>query len=134
MFTLIDDGRTHEVEATIEGAGVRLSDAALATLGWELHPEGLCREGLCIPVPVDAALETPDGRVDLAALAKVLDRPLAIDVEERAAYLGVSAGERARALGSLTAPDFELPDLAGRMHRLSQYRGKKILLVAYASW
>jgi hypothetical protein len=133
MFTVIDDGKVHEVDATIEDGAVRLSDAALAALGWELHPEGLCREGLCIPVPAAAALEAPGG-VDLAALAKLLDRPVAIDVDERVAYLGVSAGERARALRSLTAPDFALPDLTGRTHRLSDHRGKKILLVAYASW
>ena len=32
------------------------------------------------------------------------------------------------------APDFTLPDLAGHMHSLSDYRGKKVLLIAYASW
>ncbi len=35
---------------------------------------------------------------------------------------------------TLEAPDFELPDLSGKMHRLSQHRGKKVLLIAYASW
>ena len=133
MFTVIDDGTPHTVDAALDGERVFLSAAALATLGWELHPEGLCREGLCVPVPDDAGLETPRG-VDLHALARLLDRPLAIDPEERAAYLGVSAGERARALKSLVAPDFTLPDLSGRPHRLSDHRGKKVLLVAYASW
>lgn len=133
MFTLIDDGTPREVAATTAGGKVSLSHDALGALGWELHPEGLCREGLCVPVPAGVALETDSG-VDLEALARVLDRPVAIDADEQAAYLGVSAGDRARALKSLTAPDFELPDLAGRMHRLSHHRGKKILLVAYASW
>lgn len=133
MITLIDDGTAHEVEATIKDGRVLLSTAGLAALGWELHPEGLCREGLCIPVPPDAALESSDG-VDLATLARLLDRPLAADLDERAAYLGVSAGERHRALRSLVAPDFELPALDGRLHRLSEHRGKKVLLVAYASW
>jgi hypothetical protein len=50
--------------------------------------------------------------VELArALARRLERPLALDVDERAAYLGVSAAERARQLASLEAPDFALPDL-----------------------
>lgn len=61
-------------------------------------------------------------------------RPVAIDREERAAYLGVSAAERAKVLSSLEAPDFTLPDLDGRLHTLSAHRGKKVLLVAYASW
>ncbi|MBM4440808.1 MAG: hypothetical protein FJ027_10320 [Candidatus Rokubacteria bacterium] len=133
MFTLIDDGTVHEIDATIEAGRVLLDDAGLTALGWELHPDGLCRDGLCVPVPPGVSLDV-DGRVDLAALARVLDRPLALDLAERAAYLGVSARERARALSSLMAPDFALPDLAGRIHRLSEHRGKKILLVAYASW
>ena len=61
-------------------------------------------------------------------------RPVAIDLENRVAYLGVSAAERARRLASLEAPDFALPDLGGRMHKLSEHRGKKVFLVAYGSW
>jgi len=133
MFTLIDDGTPHEIDATIADGRIVVSHEALATIGWELHPEGLCREGLCVPIPAGVTVETSGG-VDLAAFARVLDRPLALDLDERAAYLGVSAGERQRALRSLVAPDFTLPDLAGRPHRLSDHRGKKVLLVAYASW
>ena len=72
--------------------------------------------------------------MDLAALASLLGRPLAIDQEEGVALLGTGIAERAHELDSLEAPDFELPDLSGRMHRLSDYRGKKVLLIAYASW
>jgi hypothetical protein len=133
MYTIIDDGTVHEVDAAVRDGRVVLSHEALARLGWELHPEGLCRDGLCVPVPADAGLEVRGG-VDLTALARVIDRPLALDVAENAAYLGVSAGERQRALRSLVAPDFTLPDLARRPHRLSDHRGKKVLLVAYASW
>ena len=66
--------------------------------------------------------------------AEASGRPVALDVDERAAYLGVSASSRAKTLASLEAPDFTLPDLDGRLHSLSQHRGKKVLLVAYASW
>ena len=69
-----------------------------------------------------------------AKRAETSGRAVAVDRDERAAYLGVSAAERAKALASLEAPDFRLPDLDGRRHSLSQHRGKKILLVAYASW
>ena len=61
-------------------------------------------------------------------------RPVALDLDEGAAFVGVAARERARRLESLEAPDFALPDLAGRVHRLSEQRGKKVLLVVYASW
>jgi hypothetical protein len=38
------------------------------------------------------------------------------------------------ALRSLEAPDFSLPDLDGRVHRLSDYRGKKIFLFSWGSY
>ena len=75
----------------------------------------------------------PEGAA-LAKRAEASGRPVAVDLDERAAYLGASAAERAKALASLEAPDFTLPDLDGQRHSLSQYRGRKVLLVAYASW
>jgi len=132
-FTVIDDARPIEVTAAVTGDRVRLTAAALErALGWELTAEGLCRDGLCVPRRGATAAE--ESGIDLAELAEALDRPLALDVTERAAYLGVSAADRAGALASLTAPDFSLPDLEGRVHSLSEHRGQKVLLVAYASW
>jgi peroxiredoxin len=32
------------------------------------------------------------------------------------------------------APDFALPDLAGKEHKLSDYRGKDVLLIFWATW
>jgi len=133
-FTLIDDGRVCETHATITGDRVRLKPAALqAALGWDLKPQGLCKDDRCVPVHGHADLVT-DAGIDLTGFAAALSRPLAIDVGERVACLGASAVDRAAQLASLDAPDFTLPDLHGRMHALSDYRGKKVLLVAYASW
>ena len=78
-------------------------------------------------------LDARDG-VERARRAEAAGRPVALDLEERAAYLGVSAVERGRRLASLEAPDFALPDLEGRVHSLSEHRGKKVFLVAYGSW
>jgi len=131
-FTLIDEFRAAEVDARVRDGSVTLSPAAIhAALGWELKPQGLCRGETCVPVR-DARIGA-DG-IDLAALAEALDRPLALDIESRAAALGASADERRAQFASLDAPDFELPDLEGRLHKLSDHRGKKVLLIAYASW
>ena len=35
---------------------------------------------------------------------------------------------------SLEAPNFTLPDMNGRAHSLADYRGKKVLLITWASW
>jgi hypothetical protein len=86
---------------------------------------------------IDGGLVAEVDELEGAALAKRAEttgRPVAVDLDERVAYLGVSAAERAKALATLEAPDFTLPDLDGRRHSLFEHRGKKVLLVAYASW
>ena len=133
-LTLIDDGRAVTVEGLAREGTIRLSpDAVRTALGWELKPEGLCRDATCVPVRDRAALVRNDG-IDLPVLARLLDRPLALDADEGVAVLGAPADERARRLTSLEAPDFTLPDLTGRLHSLRDQRGKKTLLIAWASW
>jgi hypothetical protein len=133
-FTVIDDGSPTEVVACLDGTTVRLSAAALRTaLGVELKPEGLCKGPACYPVGRPERVTDANG-IDLAACADILGRPLAVDLEARAAYVGVSAVDRGARLASLEAPDFQLPDLDGRLHSLSDYRGKKVLLIAHSSW
>ena len=134
MFTVIEQGRASEVQARVDGGRVLLSaDALRAALGWELHEGTLCNDTMCVPLPASSRLGE-GGVFELGEVAATLDRPLAVDTAAGAAFLGVSAGERAQALGSLLAPDFTLPDLAGRPHTLSSYRGSKVFMVAWASW
>ena len=133
-FELLDGHEVALLDARVAGERVAVEPAGLErTLGWKLRPEGLCRGPVCVPVRDRAALVGSDG-IDLAGFAAALGRPLALDAAERAAALGTAASERRARLVSLEAPDFTLPDLAGRLHSLSDHRGKKVLLVAYASW
>jgi len=133
-ITLIDEGRALAVDAVVHRDALRLAPATLErALGWELKPQGLCRDETCIPVRDRAALVHADG-LDLAALAGLLDRPIAIDPTEGVAVLGAPAAARAHRLASTEAPDFTLPDLDGRLHSLHDQRGKKTLLIAWASW
>lgn len=132
-FTLIDEDHAIETSARVSGDSVWLTPEAVQTaLGWELKPEGLCRGNVCLPLPEGEAIDARG--LELKDLARRLDRPLALDSEQCVAALGASARERRSQFESLHAPDFELPDLDGVMHSLSDYRGKKVLLVAYASW
>jgi hypothetical protein len=132
-FTVVDEGRVTTVDAQVEDGRVlvRSDDVERAT-GWQHQPEGMCREGVCIPLR-DPAVQQGD-RLDLTRLAAALRRPFALDTAESVAYLGPAAADRAEPLASLRAPDFTLPDLDGRLHTLGAQRGKKVLLVAYASW
>jgi hypothetical protein len=133
-FEILDGHAPVRVDAQVSGGRVALDPGSLErALGWKLRPEGLCRGAVCVPVRDGSALAGSDG-IDLAGFAAALGRPLALDLEERAAALGTAAAERRSALASLAAPDFTLPDLGGRLHSLSEQRGKKVLLVTWASW
>jgi hypothetical protein len=133
-FTIIDGERAVSVRGLRDGENVLLDATAVKDgLGWEIHDGLLCNDSMCIPIADERAL-VREGAIDLAGLAAAMDRALAVDLGERAAFLGGSARERGQMLGSQQAPDFALPDLAGRTHSLGEHRGKKVLLVAWASW
>lgn len=129
-FTVLDGEAVHEVQADVDGDAVVIAPSAL---GWKLDDAGLCRDGVCVPIRERARL-VRGGGVELRELARVLDRPLALDLDERVAVLGASAAQRVHELSSLAAPDFALADLDGRVHRLSDSHGKKRLLVTWGSW
>lgn len=137
MVTVIHEERETDVasgRAVGDALWLSTADVERAT-GWTLKAEGLCREDACIPVPPGRATAFVQGdAVDIAALWRHAGHPVVSDDTGEAWVLGTGAGERARALRSLVAPDFSLPDLAGRVHRLSEHRGRRVLLVTWASW
>jgi hypothetical protein len=133
-ITLIDAGRATRVPARVQGKRVRIAPADLErAFGWTLKPQGLCKGDICVTLRERRGLLNDDG-IDLAVFAQTAGLPLALDVREGVAVLGESAAARGSQLASLEAPDFTLPDLQGRLHSLSEHRGKKVLLIAYASW
>jgi hypothetical protein len=133
-FTIVDGDRAVPIAARKSGDRLLLDAAAVKDgLGWEVHDGLLCNDSMCIPLDDERAV-VRDGAIDLDGLAAAMDRALAVDLDERAVFLGGSARERAQALGSQSAPDFSLPDLSGRIHSLAEHRGTKVLLVAWASW
>ena len=133
-LTLLDEDSPLQVRAVVDAGGVRLSpDVVQRSLGWRLEAAGLCRGDTCVPVRPEHGLLRDDG-LDLRVLASLLERPLARDVDARMACLGASAADRGHRLRSLDAPEFTLPDLGGHPHSLAEHRGRKVLLLAWASW
>jgi hypothetical protein len=133
MATIVTD-EAREVSATVDGERLLVAPEDLpGSLGWELKPEGLCRDATCVPVRDPAALRVGD-RLDVAAVAAALARPVVVDARAGIAAVALDAEQRRQALDTLVAPPFELPDLDGTMHALSEWRGRKRLLVAFASW
>lgn len=135
-----DDQPLHFERAIADSNALWLDAAELKKLArWELKPEGICRSDLCVPIPPGREHEFSSKRdgatfLNFSALADLMGKPWAGDAEHRVWYFGAQAADRGDALQSLEAPDFELPDLDGKLHRLSDYRGKKVFLLAWASW
>ena len=107
----------------------RVSPAALeARTGWYLEPQGLCKGDRCVLVP--EGLE--DGELDVHVVSERLGMPLVHDPDHGLWALGPEV--TGRALASADLPDLTLLDLDGREVRLRSYLGRKLLLVAWASW
>jgi hypothetical protein len=96
---------------------------------FELKPQGACRADVCIPIPKD--LKNGDW-FNLTGFARKVRQAWVADA-------GVwSFGEfpllRQANYASRSAPDFAVPDRKGRVVHLSDFRGKKVLVVTWASW
>lgn len=100
-----------------------------ARTGWEAKPQGLCKGDLCFPAP-DAT--NADGSLSVAAISERLGMPLVADEASGLMALGPESG--GKALSTVDVPDITLPDVDGNPFSLSALHGRKVLLVAWASW
>jgi len=133
-IAMIENGRVHEISGSIDDAVVRLSTGpVLSALGWTQKPEGLCQGDVCIPIANRPDLISARG-IDLLGLGEVLGRPIAVDAAEAVVSFGAETDAHGTELAGGVAPDFTLPDLTGKEYSLSSFKGKKVLLIAYASW
>lgn len=117
----------------VDGRPLVEQDGLSAAVGWTLKPEGLCRDDQCVLVGDGSAIRVGD-KLDLAAVANAVDQPALVDPDAGIVVLGQPNSARRAALQDRQAPDFTLSDLDGVERSLSDYAGKKRLLVAFSSW
>src|SRR5260370_15908822 len=96
---------------------------------FELKPQGACRADVCIPVSKNLQQSS---WFNLTGFARKGHEAFVADS-------GVwSFGEipvlRSGFFNSRIAPDFTAPDRSGKPVHLSDFRGKKVLIVTWASW
>ena len=138
---MIYDGIATEVSAPAEAATdlwVTMADLKRATR-FEVKPQGVCRDSLCFPLPKSRKSEFVAKRgaaswFNLSAFARLIKQPTAVDEKHAVWYFGARSQETDSPLSSLDAPNFTLPDLNGKAHSLAEFRGKKVLLLTWASW
>ncbi|MBK8315538.1 MAG: redoxin domain-containing protein [Acidobacteria bacterium] len=120
---------------------VTLEDLERAT-GYVLKPQGVCRAAL-LPdsegTQVRISFKQDAGKrsammVQSERVWSPLRQPAAYDAETSVWYFGPRADEQNGFIESLNAPDFTLPDTSGKKHSLSDFRGRKVLLLTWASW
>jgi hypothetical protein len=117
---------------------VTLKDLTRATR-FALKPQGVCRGELCFPIPKGRRSQFIARRsgitwFNLSEFARLLKQPVASDSKLLVWYFGPRPENQNAYLATLVAPDFTLPDLAGKPHSLSDFRGRKVLLITWASW
>jgi hypothetical protein len=138
---VIYDGKATEVTVAASQSKdlwVRMKDLARAT-GFVVKPQGICRDELCYPIPKAKKSDFISKKgsaswFNLSEFARLLKQPVATDEKNGVWYFGARPDDRNAYLESLDAPNFTLPDMNGRMHSLSDFKGKKVLLVTWASW
>lgn len=139
--SVIYDGIPTEVTASPESSKdlwITMKDLKRATR-FVVKPQGVCRDELCFPLPSKRKAEFISKRgavtwFNLTGFAALVKQPVARDEKNGVWYFGKREDERGTYLASLEAPNFTLPDINGKPHSLADYRGKKVLLVTWASW
>jgi len=115
---------------TVNALWVRKSDLPRIN-EFEVKPQGACRADVCIPIPKSM---TSGAYFNLTAFAKKVGQAAVADPGVRLWSFGEIPVVRGSFLESRMAPDVVVPDRAGKPVSLSRFRGKKVLLVTWASW
>lgn len=131
--TVLYDGRVIGLSrAAVDADALWIQKADLPSInGFELKPQGACREDICIPIPRPMMR---GARFNLTAFAERIGQRVVADPGARVWSFGEIPVVRGAFLESRVAPEFSVPDRTGRPVRLSRFRGKKVLVVTWASW
>lgn len=139
--TVLFDDKVVEIENTLPDPNDLwvTPDDLTRINGFVLKPEGACLAELCIPVRQDednALVVTREGQkwFNVTALAGKLQQAYVSDNDSGVWSFGEIPISRKPFLESAIAPDFALKDRNGKTVRLSDYRGKKVLIITWASW
>lgn len=139
--TVLYQDKTVKVERTLpDPTDLWVESADLTRVnGFVLKPEGACLDELCVPIRQDRDSDLfvrrdPDRWISVTKLADRLGQSYAVDREARVWSFAEVPSTRRSFTEQGIAPDFTLPDVEGRPVRLADLRGRKVLLLTWASW
>ncbi len=140
-MTIIFDEKPTQVNVMLsesKDVWVTMKDLMSATR-YVVKPQGICRDDLCFPIPKNrkAQFVNKQGKTEwfnLSEFARLVKQPVAFDEKNSIYYFGARPDAQNAHLNTLEAPNFSLPDMNGKLHSLADFRGKKVLLITWASW
>ncbi len=136
---ILANGKTTEVARRTDATGVlwvRMDELPGAT-GWQMKPEGACLGELCVPLPANKREEWIADADDwvwfcYSEFADMMGQKYVRDGDVWS--LGPVPAVRSVGLESAIAPDFEATERNGNTLRLSDLRGRKVVLFTWSSW
>lgn len=137
--TVLYSGNSTQVTGSPSPSGGCLIDPSQlpAINGFTLKPEGACMDDICIPVTqANGLVKSVDGRdwFDLVAFADLMEQPYVADEDMQVWSFGEIPVKREAMMTEAKAPDVELTDRTGKVIRLSDFKGRKALIVTWSSW
>jgi len=139
--TVLHNEQTVEIKNVLaDPVNLWVSPADLPKVnGFTLKPEGACLDDICIPIKQTEDSDlfvTRQGQkwVNVTALANKLQQPFVADRANGVYSFGAVPATRQSFLESAVAPDFALKDRTGKTVKLSDFHGKKLMIVTWASW
>ena len=114
-------------------------DELTRVTGFELKPEGACLDDICVPVQqgVDSELlvtRQSQEWFNVSALAKKISQASVADHDEGVWSFSAIPVQRSSFYSRAEAPEFSLADMDGNQVALSDFKGKKVMLLTWASW
>ena len=139
--TVLYEGATVEVATTLaDVTDLWIPAAELNRVnGFELKPEGACIDDICVPVrqDEDSAIfvrRAGESWFNVSELASRLEQPAVADYDAQVYSFGAIPARRSSLVNQRRAPYFSLLDKNGNDVQLSDFKGKKIMLLTWASW
>jgi hypothetical protein len=139
--TVLYKERVVEIDQTLPDASdLWVKPADLTRINdFELKPQGACLAELCIPLLQDRdsdlyVTRQNQGWFNVTELADMLQQSWTADYADNVWSFGGMPVDRRAFFEYGEAPDFSLPDRDGNLVSLSDFKGKQVLLLTWASW
>lgn len=134
--TVLYKGSTIAVQETLpDPSDLWISPADLTRItGFTLRGNRACLGKTCVEDGRLIVRRSGKTWVNVTGLARKLQQPFAADHDANVWSFGLIPASRTDFASAAMAPDFAIKDRTGRTVRLSDFRGKRVLLVTWASW